>query len=650
MLPPSCSGPPTWSPRCARSSTRSTRASAASRASSGERGGGGARVTARLVVAGTHSGVGKTTVATGLMAAFAARGRAVAGFKVGPDFIDPSYHALATGRPARNLDAFLSGPELIAPLFAHGAHGADLAVVEGVMGMFDGAGGAGELASTAQVAKLLRAPVLLVVDCGAMARSVAALVHGFASFDPAVDVAGVVLNRVGSQRHDGLLRQALEPLGIPVLGVLGRPVAPGVPSPARAARAARDRLGAGLHLRLPGERRAAGGERRGAGPGRPDRRRAPAGRDRRPVPRRRLPRDLRRGARGQPADACGRAGPRRGGRSGGGRVRRPAVPGAHARRPAHVRAARGGRSHDRPAHSGLPAGERHRPVRARRYRDRGPRARVPLLAARAVRGGDRGMAARRRPSGGIRGRRRARQLPAHPLGGPLRAARAPGDRGAEGSGPMTGRTGTTGRLVGVGVGPGDPELLTVKGGRALREADVAFVPVGGTGETGRAEAVALAYVAPARVRRLTFALAGDAAAREASWDRAGAEVTEVVAAGGVAAFATLGDPSVYSTFSYLAATEGGERLALLPLAAGTRYLADALTSFDTVVCYKSGRHLPEVVEALRAAGRLERALYGARLGLAGETIRPAAELGDRPGPYLSTVIALPERPARGSKL
>jgi len=173
--------------------------------------------------------VGKTTVATGLMAAFAARGRAVAGFKVGPDFIDPSYHALATGRPARNLDAFLSGPELIAPLFAHGAHGADLAVVEGVMGMFDGAGGAGELASTAQVAKLLRAPVLLVVDCGAMARSVAALVHGFASFDPAVDVAGVVLNRVGSQRHDGLLRQALEPLGIPVLGVLRRHVALSTP-------------------------------------------------------------------------------------------------------------------------------------------------------------------------------------------------------------------------------------------------------------------------------------------------------------------------------------------------------------------------------------------------------------------------------------
>jgi cobyrinic acid a,c-diamide synthase len=179
-------------------------------------------MTARVVVAGTHSGVGKTTVATGLMAAFAARGRKVAGFKVGPDFIDPSYHALACGRPGRNLDAFLSGTELIAPLFAHGAAGADLAVVEGVMGMFDGATGSGELASTAQVAKLLRAPVLLVVDCAAMARSAAAVVHGFAGFDPDVHVAGLVLNRVASDRHERLLREALDPRGIPVLGVLRR--------------------------------------------------------------------------------------------------------------------------------------------------------------------------------------------------------------------------------------------------------------------------------------------------------------------------------------------------------------------------------------------------------------------------------------------
>jgi cobyrinic acid a,c-diamide synthase len=179
-------------------------------------------VTARLVVAGTHSGVGKTTVATGLLGAFAARGRAATGFKVGPDFIDPSYHAVATGRPGRNLDAFLSGPDLVAPLFVHGAAGADLAVVEGVMGLYDGARGGGELASTAQVAKLLRAPVLLVVDCSAMARSVAAVVHGFAGFDPEVWLAGVVLNQVASERHERLLREALDPLGVPVLGVLRR--------------------------------------------------------------------------------------------------------------------------------------------------------------------------------------------------------------------------------------------------------------------------------------------------------------------------------------------------------------------------------------------------------------------------------------------
>lgn len=179
-------------------------------------------VTARLVVAGTHSGVGKTTVATGLMAALHGRGLRVAPFKVGPDFIDPSYHALATGRPGRNLDAFLCGPDLIAPLFAHGATGADVAVIEGVMGLFDGAAGRGELASTAQVARLLDAPVVLVVDASALSRSVAALVHGFDSFDPELRVRGVVLNRVGSDAHEAMLREALAPLQIPVLGVLRR--------------------------------------------------------------------------------------------------------------------------------------------------------------------------------------------------------------------------------------------------------------------------------------------------------------------------------------------------------------------------------------------------------------------------------------------
>ncbi len=176
----------------------------------------------RIVVAGTHSGAGKTTIASGLMAALRAKGHEVAPFKVGPDFIDPSYHTLAAGRPGRNLDAFLSGPELIGPLFAHGARGADVAVVEGVMGLFDGKSGGGEYASTAHVAKLLRAPVLLVVDAGAMARSAAAIVHGYATFDPHLRVAGVVLNRVGSSTHEAMLREAIEPLGIPIFGVLRR--------------------------------------------------------------------------------------------------------------------------------------------------------------------------------------------------------------------------------------------------------------------------------------------------------------------------------------------------------------------------------------------------------------------------------------------
>jgi cobyrinic acid a,c-diamide synthase len=175
-----------------------------------------------IVVAGTHSGVGKTTVASGLMAALVARGHEVAPFKVGPDFIDPSYHKLASGRPGRNLDAFLSGPDLVGPLFAHGATGADSAVVEGVMGLFDGKSGGGEYASTAHVAKLLHAPVLLVVDARAMARSAAALVHGYATFDLELRVAGVILNRVGSTTHETILREAIEPLGIPILGVLRR--------------------------------------------------------------------------------------------------------------------------------------------------------------------------------------------------------------------------------------------------------------------------------------------------------------------------------------------------------------------------------------------------------------------------------------------
>ncbi len=185
----------------------------------------------RLVVAAPSSGSGKTTVATGLMAAFTAAGLEVSPHKVGPDYIDPGYHALATGRPGRNLDAYLCGPDLVAPLFLHGAAGADVAVVEGVMGLYDGAAGLGELSSTAQAAKLLRAPVVLVVDASSQSRSVAALVHGFASWDPEVRVAGVILNKVASDRHEELLREALDACGVPVLGVLRR--APLVHTPSR---------------------------------------------------------------------------------------------------------------------------------------------------------------------------------------------------------------------------------------------------------------------------------------------------------------------------------------------------------------------------------------------------------------------------------
>lgn len=176
----------------------------------------------RLVIAAPASGSGKTTVATGLMAAFTRRGLAVSPHKVGPDYIDPGYHALATGRAGRNLDAYMCGPELVAPLFAHGARGCDLAIVEGVMGLYDGASGQGELASTAHVAKLLQAPVVLVVDASSQSRSVAALVHGFASWDPEVRISGVILNKVGSDRHEMLLRDALDESGVPVMGVLRR--------------------------------------------------------------------------------------------------------------------------------------------------------------------------------------------------------------------------------------------------------------------------------------------------------------------------------------------------------------------------------------------------------------------------------------------
>jgi cobyrinic acid a,c-diamide synthase len=183
----------------------------------------------RLVIAAPASGSGKTTVACGLMAALRAAGLAVSGHKTGPDYIDPGYHALATGRPARNLDPFLCGADRIVPLFLHAARGADVAIVEGVMGLFDGtdpgagpgAGDAG-FGCTAHVARLLGAPVILVIDAASMGRSVAAVAAGFARFDPRTAVAGVILNRVASDRHERLLRDALAVAGIAVYGAIRR--------------------------------------------------------------------------------------------------------------------------------------------------------------------------------------------------------------------------------------------------------------------------------------------------------------------------------------------------------------------------------------------------------------------------------------------
>jgi cobyrinic acid a,c-diamide synthase len=179
-----------------------------------------------VVIAAPTSGSGKTTIATGLMAALRQAGHRVAPFKVGPDFIDPGYHALATGRPGRNLDPILVGEDLIGPLYRHGSADADIAVVEGVMGLFDGriddwfrvpARG-----STGEVARLLGAPVLLVVDARGQSQSLAAVLHGFSACAPDVHIGGVILNRVGSPRHERVLRQACESAGVPVLGALRR--------------------------------------------------------------------------------------------------------------------------------------------------------------------------------------------------------------------------------------------------------------------------------------------------------------------------------------------------------------------------------------------------------------------------------------------
>lgn len=238
-------------------------------------------------------------------------------------------------------------------------------------------------------------------------------------------------------------------------------------------------------------------------------------------------------------------------------------------------------------------------------------------------------------------------------------------------------------LAGVGVGPGDPELITVKGVRALQDADLVLVPVLDLDEQGRAEATVRANVSHNRIRRVVFALneRTDRGRREAAWDAAAQETAAAFAAGAsMVAFATIGDPNVYSTFTYLAQTvralvggltvttvpgitamqdvaarsgtvlcEGRETLTLLPLTAGLDAFRAALAGHDTVVGYKSGRHLPEVLTAVREAGRLDGAVHGACLGLPDEDIRPAAEVTG-PAPYLSVLVVPSKRTARGGKI
>ncbi|WP_309234463.1 cobyrinate a,c-diamide synthase [Nocardia sp. XZ_19_385] len=188
-----------------------------------------------VVIAAPASGSGKTTLATGLIGALRRAGHSVAPFKVGPDYIDPGYHGLAAGRPGRNLDPVLVGADRVVPLYQHGTQGCDIAVVEGVMGLFDGRideNHSGPVAegSTAQVASLLGAPVILVVDARGHSQSLAALLHGFATFDSGIRLGGVILNRVGSERHDQVLRAACSRVGLPVLGSLPRMAELEVPS------------------------------------------------------------------------------------------------------------------------------------------------------------------------------------------------------------------------------------------------------------------------------------------------------------------------------------------------------------------------------------------------------------------------------------
>ncbi|MFY1680896.1 cobyrinate a,c-diamide synthase [Micromonospora sp. WMMD730] len=176
----------------------------------------------RLVFSAPSSGHGTNALSVGLLAALAERGLDVAGFKVGPDHVDAAYLGLAAGRPGRTLDPRLIGGDRLGPLFAYGAQGAALALVQGTMGLYDSVGGRPEAESTAAVATALRSPVVLVIDVAAMGQSVAALVHGFRSYDEQLWLGGVILTQVASGRHEAMLREALDDVGMPVYGALRR--------------------------------------------------------------------------------------------------------------------------------------------------------------------------------------------------------------------------------------------------------------------------------------------------------------------------------------------------------------------------------------------------------------------------------------------
>lgn len=175
----------------------------------------------RLIIAAPSSGSGKSTITSGLMAAFAVD-HVVQGFKVGPDYIDPGYHTAASGRISRNLDTWMVPVERVVRTFAHAVQAAGLVIVEGVMGLYDGYDAQSERGSTAEVAKLLRAPVVLVVDVGKMARSAGALALGYREFDPALNLCGVICNNVASEKHGRWVTEAIESIGLPVLGCIPR--------------------------------------------------------------------------------------------------------------------------------------------------------------------------------------------------------------------------------------------------------------------------------------------------------------------------------------------------------------------------------------------------------------------------------------------